>query len=68
MADPWKMPSPDNPHASAAAPSRTQPGEPLFKTITSDDWKRSIDLARRQPNAVSEQIRTAISSSSRKTK
>jgi hypothetical protein len=68
MADPCKTPSPDNSPASAAQPSRTGPGEPLFKTITSVDWKRSLDLARRQSNAVSEQIRTAISSSSKKTK
>lgn len=68
MADKWKMPSPDSPHSSTARSSRTQPGEPLFKTITSADWKHSIDLARRLPNAVSEQIRTAISSSSKKTK
>ncbi|HXN34646.1 MAG TPA: hypothetical protein VN877_00650 [Opitutaceae bacterium] len=44
------------------------PAEPLFKTITSADWKRSLDLARLQPNAVSEQIRTVISSSSKKTR
>ncbi|MGA2693883.1 MAG: hypothetical protein ABSF76_16085 [Opitutaceae bacterium] len=62
------MPSPDNRPASEAASCRTPTGEPLFKTITSADWKRSLDLARRQPNAISEQIRTAISSSSRKTK
>jgi hypothetical protein len=62
------MPSPDNRPASAARSSRTRPGEPLFKTITGDDWIRSLDLARRQRNAVSEQILTAISSSSKKTK
>jgi hypothetical protein len=39
-----------------------------FDSITSDDWKRSLASARQQKNAVSEQIRTAISSSSRKTK
>ena len=33
-----------------------------------DDWKRSLDLARLQQNAVSEQIRTVISSSSKKTR
>jgi len=68
MADTWKMPSPDNPPGSAAPSSRTRPAEPLFRTITSDDWKHSLDLAKRQPNAISEQIRIAISSSSRKTK
>jgi Mg2+/Co2+ transporter CorC len=46
----------------AAAASRSSGRSP------SADWKRSLDLARRQPNAISEQIRTAISSSSRKTK
>jgi len=68
MADKWKMPSPDNPQASAEPSSRTAHAEPLFRTITSDDWKRSLDLAKRQPNAISEQIRIAISSSLRKTK
>lgn len=68
MAEKCKMPSPDDPPASAAPSLRTRQHEPLFKTITADDWKRSLELARRQPNAVSEQIRTAISSSLRKTK
>lgn len=62
------MPSPENPPASKAAPSPEQPSAPLFNTITSDDWGRSLRSARRQKNAVSEQIRTAISSSSPKTK
>ncbi|MDO8541123.1 MAG: hypothetical protein Q7S40_11860 [Opitutaceae bacterium] len=62
------MPSPENPPASTAAASRLPASEPLFKTITSDDWRRSLASARRQKNAVSAQIRTAISSSSQKTK
>jgi len=60
------MPSPDDPHASAAQSSRTPQAEPLFRTITADDWKRSLALARRRPNAVSGQIRTAISSFSKR--
>ena len=39
-----------------------------FRTITSDDWTRSLNSARRQSNAISEQIRTVISSSLPKTK
>ena len=62
------MPSPDNPPASRAPYSPTRPAEPLFKTITAADWKHSLDLAKRQSNAISEQIRTAISSFSRRTK
>jgi len=62
------MPSPENPPESEAPSSRTRQGEPLFKTITGEDWKRSLALARRQPNAVSGQIRTAISSFSKRTK
>ena len=62
------MPSPESRPESAAATSRTRPGEPLFRTITSDDWTRSLNSARRQSNAISEQIRTVISSSLPKTK
>jgi hypothetical protein len=62
MSSPEKIPS------SAAGSSQDSKSEPLFKTITSDDWKRSLASARRQRNAVSEQIQTAISSSSKKTK
>ena len=51
-----------------AAPARSGGSDSVFRTITADDWRRSLASARRQPNAVSEQIRTAISSSSRKTK
>jgi len=60
--------SPANPPESTAGASSAKKNEPLFKTITSDDWRRSLASARQQPNAVSEQIRTAISSSSQKTK
>lgn len=40
----------------------------LFKTITSGDWRHSLASAKQQKNAVSEQILTAILSSSPKTK
>jgi hypothetical protein len=62
------MPSPENRPASEAVSSPAPNSAPLFKTITNEDWKRSLASARQQTNAVSEQIRTAISSSSPKTK
>ncbi len=62
------MSSPEKKPSSAAGGSPDPKKEPLFPTIMSDDWKRSLASARRQRNAVSEQIRTAISSSSKKTK
>jgi hypothetical protein len=68
MADPCKTPSPDSAPSSKGEPSLPRPNELLFKTITADDWKRSLASARQQSNAVSEQIRTAILSSSPKTK
>jgi hypothetical protein len=68
MSDPCKIPLPANRPSSEAEKSRLQSKETLFNTITSDDWKRSLALARQQQNAVSEQIRTAISSSLQKTK
>jgi len=70
MPDPCKMPSPENPRASKAGRSRDPGSAPLFKTITSDDWKRSLASARQQKNAISERIRTrtGTSSSSPKTK
>jgi hypothetical protein len=68
MADACKTSSPENPPASKAAPSPARKSAHVFKTITNEDWKRSLASARRQKNAVSEQIRTAISSSSPKTK
>jgi hypothetical protein len=68
-ADPsCKTPSPAKPRDSAGDSSRERKTDALFKTITSDDWRRSLASARRQPNAVSEKIRTAISSRSAKTK
>jgi hypothetical protein len=68
MAEPCKTTSPANSPASKAASSRGPKRDAVFNTITSEDWRRSIASARRQPNAVSAQIRTAISSSSPKTK
>ncbi len=68
MSDPDKTPSPENRPFSGAGKSRQPKKETVFNTITSEDWKRSLASARQQQNAVSEQIRTAISSSSRKTK
>lgn len=34
--------------------------EPVFRTITEDDWRRSIKLSRERPNLVVEQIRKKI--------
>tara|TARA_R110000803_G_scaffold157245_1_gene221699 strand:+ start:2270 stop:2620 length:351 start_codon:yes stop_codon:yes gene_type:complete len=34
--------------------------KPLFNTITSDDWRISIDRARSTPNDISHQIRNII--------
>jgi hypothetical protein len=68
MSDACKTPSPGKPRASAGDASRGRKRGDSFDSITSDDWKRSLASARQQKNAVSEQIRTAISSSSRKTK
>jgi hypothetical protein len=65
---PCKTSSPAKPRASAGGSSREQKNDTLFNTITNDDWRRSVASARRQPNAVSEKIRTAISSRSAKTK
>jgi hypothetical protein len=67
---PCKTPSPEKTPASKAASSPAQKHAPVFKTITSDDWKRSLTSARQQKNAISERIRTrtATSSSSPKTK
>jgi hypothetical protein len=68
MAEPCKTTSPAKSPVSKAAPSRATKPDATFNTITSEDWRRSLASARRQPNAVSAQIRTAISSSSPKTK
>ncbi|HUR58606.1 MAG TPA: hypothetical protein VM029_12915 [Opitutaceae bacterium] len=68
MSDACKTPSPDSPPASTAPVAPAGKSEAVFNTITSADWKRSIDSARQQKNAVSEQIQTVISSSSPKTR
>ncbi len=44
-------------HRPAFSPSMP---EPLFKTITADDWRRSIIMCRAMPNVVQGQIRTEI--------
>ena len=38
---------------------------PLFRTITSDDWKRSLAAARTDKNAVREEIRARIAAQNR---
>jgi hypothetical protein len=64
------MPSPETPPSSKAGRSQGHSNGPLFKTITNEDWKRSLDSARQRKNAISERIRirTATSSSSPTTK
>src|SRR6478609_4012112 len=72
----WVMPescpqptrSPDKSPTSKAPASPGRKGGPLFWTVTGNDFGRSISWAKKQPNAVSEQITTALSSSSKKTK
>lgn len=49
-----------------ASPARKD--GPLFWTVTGNDFGRSISWAKRQPNALSQQIKTALSSSPKKTK
>jgi hypothetical protein len=68
MADPCKTPSPADPPVSKDGGSPGRKSGPTFSTITNADWQRSLASARQQQNAVSAQIRTAISSSSPKTK
>ncbi len=70
MSDPChkKTRSPDDRPASKASASPTREGKPLFWTVTGNDFGRSITWAKKRPNAVSEQIRTATSSLSKKTK
>jgi len=70
MAEPRppKTRSPDSPPSSKATGSPTRPGKPLFSTVTGDDFGRSINWSKRRGNAVSAQIKTMISSGSRKTK
>ncbi|HRP03371.1 MAG TPA: hypothetical protein PLV87_00520 [Opitutaceae bacterium] len=59
-----KTPSPVIPPGSMGPTSSIQPNTQLFKTITSDDWKRSLASARQRRALASERIRTTISSSS----
>lgn len=33
---------------------------PVFSTITADDWRRELAIARATPNAISAQIRTIV--------
>jgi len=68
MSDPCKTRSPDSGPKSTGGSCRERGSDSVFRTITADDWKRSLASAKLQRNAVSEQIRTAISSSSRKTR
>ncbi len=70
MADSCPRPtrSPEDRPTSKAPASPRREGGPLFWTVTGDDFGRSITWAKKRPNAVSEQIKTAISSSSKKTK
>ncbi len=70
MAESCRQPtrSPDTPPTSKAPASPGRKGGPLFWTVTGNDFGRSNSWAKKQPNAVSEQIRTALSSSSAKTK
>ncbi len=62
------MRSPDKKLTSAANASLRPTGDAQFWTVTGSDFGRSIKWSRQQPNAALQQIRTAISSSSRKTR
>lgn len=70
MPDPCrkKTLSPDEPPASQAPASPARKDGPLFWTVTGNDFGRSISWAKQQPNALSQQIKTALSSSPPKTK
>ena len=70
MAESCRKPtrSPDNPPTSKVPASPGRKAGPLFWTVTGNDFGRSNSWAKKQPNAVSEQIKTALSSSSAKTK
>jgi len=63
-----KTRSPEKKPSSTAPASPAREGKPLFWTVTGNDFGRSISWAKKQKNAVSAQIKTAISSSSKKTK
>jgi hypothetical protein len=59
---------PDAPPTSPAPASPARKDGPLFWTVTGNDFGRSISWSKRRGNAASEQIKTSISSASRKTK
>ena len=59
---------PDAPPTSPAPASPARKDGPLFWTVTGNDFGRSISWAKKQPNALSQQIKTALSSSPKKTK
>jgi hypothetical protein len=40
-------------------------GDAIFKTLTGDDWKRGLALARATPNDASNQIRKALANQCR---
>ncbi|HEX7632519.1 MAG TPA: hypothetical protein VF388_10320 [Lacunisphaera sp.] len=63
-----KTPSPAEKPSSKAPASPAQKDGPLFWTVTGNDFGRSISWAKKQPNALSKQIKTALSSSPKKTK
>ncbi len=65
---PQSTPSPDTLPTSKAPASPARKDGPLFWTVTGNDFARSISWAKKQPNAVSETIRTALSSSPKPTK
>ncbi len=61
-------PSPDIPPTSKVPASPARKDGPLFWTVTGNDFGRSISWAKKQPNALSQHIKTAVSSSPEKTK
>ena len=66
--NPKKTRSPVKKPSSMAPASPAREGKPLFWTVTGNDFGRSISWAKKQPNALSQQIKTALSSSPKKTK
>lgn len=63
-----KTPSPEEKHSSKAPGSPAAKHGQGFWTVTGNDFGRSIKWARKQPNALSEHIKTARSSSLPETK
>jgi hypothetical protein len=63
-----QTPLPDEKPSSKAPASPARKDGPLFWTVTGNDFGRSISWAKKQPNALSQQIKTALSSSPKKTK